>query len=110
MTGCIRNLCCLFRLRSLGQPFLAYHPGLLRETLAYNGCAELFQVCCVSLPYQYSLKYCSTYTVYKSFCGTPLLVFFSLVGTLETCNISVGRHCLSLRLPLRFFFSLCLFC
>ncbi|KAK2391762.1 rhamnogalacturonan I rhamnosyltransferase [Trifolium repens] len=31
------------KLRSLGQPFLAYHPGLLRETLAYNGCAELFQ-------------------------------------------------------------------
>ncbi|KAL9312807.1 hypothetical protein ACSQ67_018259 [Phaseolus vulgaris] len=31
------------RLRALGQPFLAFHPGLLRETLAYNGCAELFQ-------------------------------------------------------------------
>ncbi|WVZ18535.1 hypothetical protein V8G54_005857 [Vigna mungo] len=30
-------------LRALGQPFLAFHPGLLRETLAYNGCAELFQ-------------------------------------------------------------------
>ncbi|KAJ1385039.1 GDP-fucose protein O-fucosyltransferase [Sesbania bispinosa] len=31
------------KLRALGQPFLAFHPGLLRETLAYNGCAELFQ-------------------------------------------------------------------
>ncbi|CAL0326764.1 unnamed protein product [Lupinus luteus] len=31
------------KLRALGQPFLAYHPGLLRDTLAYNGCAELFQ-------------------------------------------------------------------
>ncbi|XP_061364070.1 protein EMBRYO SAC DEVELOPMENT ARREST 30 [Gastrolobium bilobum] len=31
------------KLRALGQPFLAFNPGLLRETLAYNGCAELFQ-------------------------------------------------------------------
>nr|XP_008360533.2 protein EMBRYO SAC DEVELOPMENT ARREST 30-like isoform X2 [Malus domestica] len=31
------------RLRAWGQPFLAYHPGLVRETLAYHGCAELFQ-------------------------------------------------------------------
>ncbi|KAK4838867.1 hypothetical protein QYF36_000644 [Acer negundo] len=31
------------RLRAWGQPFLAYHPGLLRDTLAYHGCAELFQ-------------------------------------------------------------------
>ncbi|KAE9590875.1 hypothetical protein Lal_00023025 [Lupinus albus] len=31
------------KLRALGQPFLAFHPGLLRDTLAYNGCAELFQ-------------------------------------------------------------------
>ncbi|KAH6800027.1 O-fucosyltransferase family protein [Perilla frutescens var. hirtella] len=31
------------RLRGSGQPFLAYHPGLKRETLAYHGCAELFQ-------------------------------------------------------------------
>ncbi|KAI5316494.1 hypothetical protein L3X38_036201 [Prunus dulcis] len=31
------------RLRAWGQPFLAFHPGLLRETLAYHGCAELFQ-------------------------------------------------------------------
>ncbi|GAB2287486.1 Protein EMBRYO SAC DEVELOPMENT ARREST 30 [Dionaea muscipula] len=31
------------RLRASGQPYLAYHPGLIRETLAYHGCAELFQ-------------------------------------------------------------------
>ncbi|GLT87427.1 hypothetical protein SLE2022_055120 [Rubroshorea leprosula] len=31
------------RLRTSGQPFLAYHPGLVRDTLAYHGCAELFQ-------------------------------------------------------------------
>ncbi|XP_077213513.1 protein EMBRYO SAC DEVELOPMENT ARREST 30-like [Tasmannia lanceolata] len=31
------------RLRSWGQPFLAFHPGLVRDTLAYHGCAELFQ-------------------------------------------------------------------
>ncbi|XP_010524989.1 PREDICTED: uncharacterized protein LOC104802875 [Tarenaya hassleriana] len=31
------------RLRGWGQPFLAYHPGLTRDTLAYHGCAELFQ-------------------------------------------------------------------
>lgn len=31
------------RLRGGGQPYIAYHPGLRRETLAYHGCAELFQ-------------------------------------------------------------------
>lgn len=31
------------RLRAAGQPYLAYHPGLVRDTLAYHGCAELFQ-------------------------------------------------------------------
>lgn len=31
------------RLRAAGQPYLAYHPGLKRDTLAYHGCAELFQ-------------------------------------------------------------------
>lgn len=31
------------RLRAWGQPFLAFHPGLTRDTLAYHGCAELFQ-------------------------------------------------------------------
>ncbi|KAJ7956951.1 O-fucosyltransferase family protein [Quillaja saponaria] len=31
------------RLRAWGQPFLVFHPGLVRDTLAYNGCAELFQ-------------------------------------------------------------------
>ncbi|KAF2306914.1 hypothetical protein GH714_022493 [Hevea brasiliensis] len=31
------------RLRAWGQPFLAFHPGLMRDTLAYHGCAELFQ-------------------------------------------------------------------
>ncbi|KAK6114932.1 hypothetical protein DH2020_007201 [Rehmannia glutinosa] len=30
-------------LRGSGQPYLAYHPGLKRDTLAYHGCAELFQ-------------------------------------------------------------------
>ncbi|KVI04110.1 GDP-fucose protein O-fucosyltransferase [Cynara cardunculus var. scolymus] len=33
----------LKRLRASGQPYLAYHPGLVRDTLAYQGCAELFQ-------------------------------------------------------------------
>lgn len=32
------------RLRASGQPYLAYHPGLVRDALAYHGCAELFQV------------------------------------------------------------------
>ncbi|GJX45947.1 embryo sac development arrest 30-like protein isoform X1 [Tanacetum coccineum] len=31
------------KLRSSGQPYLAYHPGLVRDTLAYQGCAEIFQ-------------------------------------------------------------------
>ncbi|CAL4948500.1 unnamed protein product [Urochloa decumbens] len=31
------------RLRASGRPYLAYHPGLLRDTLAFHGCAELFQ-------------------------------------------------------------------
>ncbi|KAL3504282.1 hypothetical protein ACH5RR_034123, partial [Cinchona calisaya] len=31
------------RLRAPGQPYLAYHPGLKRDTLAYHGCAEIFQ-------------------------------------------------------------------
>ncbi|PSR97960.1 GDP-fucose protein O-fucosyltransferase protein [Actinidia chinensis var. chinensis] len=31
------------RLRALGQPYLAFHPGLVRDMLAYHGCAELFQ-------------------------------------------------------------------
>ncbi|KAL4323856.1 hypothetical protein GQ457_11G014930 [Hibiscus cannabinus] len=29
------------RLQASGQPFLAYHLGLIRDTLAYHGCAEL---------------------------------------------------------------------
>ncbi|PWA62697.1 GDP-fucose protein O-fucosyltransferase [Artemisia annua] len=33
------------KLRSSGKPYLAYHPGLVRDTLAYQGCAELFQIC-----------------------------------------------------------------
>ncbi|POO00241.1 GDP-fucose protein O-fucosyltransferase [Trema orientale] len=31
------------RLRAWGQPFLVFHPGLIRDMLAYHGCAELFQ-------------------------------------------------------------------
>lgn len=31
------------RLRAWGQPYMAFHPGLVRDTLAYHGCAELFQ-------------------------------------------------------------------
>ncbi|KAJ6434106.1 hypothetical protein OIU84_017753 [Salix udensis] len=31
------------RLRASGQPILAFHPGLVRNILAYHGCAELFQ-------------------------------------------------------------------
>ncbi|KAI7724420.1 hypothetical protein M8C21_017263 [Ambrosia artemisiifolia] len=31
------------RLRASGQPYLAYHPGLVRDSLARKGCAELFQ-------------------------------------------------------------------
>ncbi|KAK8542919.1 hypothetical protein V6N12_015495 [Hibiscus sabdariffa] len=30
-------------LQASGQPFLAYHLGLIRDTLAYHGCAELYQ-------------------------------------------------------------------
>ncbi|WOL03300.1 hypothetical protein Cni_G12020 [Canna indica] len=30
------------RLRTTG-PYLSYHPGLVRDTLAFHGCAELFQ-------------------------------------------------------------------
>ncbi|XP_071692534.1 protein EMBRYO SAC DEVELOPMENT ARREST 30-like isoform X2 [Rutidosis leptorrhynchoides] len=33
----------LKRLRASGQPYLAYHPGLVRDSLAHQGCAELFQ-------------------------------------------------------------------
>ncbi|KAK9065184.1 hypothetical protein SSX86_016567 [Deinandra increscens subsp. villosa] len=33
----------LKRLRASGQPYLAYHPGLIRDALAYQGCADLFQ-------------------------------------------------------------------
>ncbi|KAJ3671597.1 hypothetical protein LUZ60_007676 [Juncus effusus] len=31
------------RLRVSNRPYLAYHPGLVRDSLAYHGCAELFQ-------------------------------------------------------------------
>ncbi|KAI0527498.1 hypothetical protein KFK09_003101 [Dendrobium nobile] len=31
------------RLRASGRPYLAFHPGLARDTLAFHGCAELFQ-------------------------------------------------------------------
>ncbi|KAK1319002.1 Uncharacterized protein QJS10_CPB04g00866 [Acorus calamus] len=31
------------RLRAMGQRYLAFHPGLVRDTLAFHGCAELFQ-------------------------------------------------------------------
>ncbi|KAF7816630.1 protein EMBRYO SAC DEVELOPMENT ARREST 30-like [Senna tora] len=31
------------KLRASGQPILVFHPGLLRDILAYHGCAELFQ-------------------------------------------------------------------
>lgn len=31
------------RLRAAGQPYLAFHPGLKRDSLAYHGCAEIFQ-------------------------------------------------------------------
>jgi len=31
------------RLRASGRPYLAYHPGLERDKLAFHGCAELFQ-------------------------------------------------------------------
>lgn len=31
------------RLRAWGQTYLAFHPGLVRDTLAYHGCSELFQ-------------------------------------------------------------------
>jgi hypothetical protein len=33
-----------FRLQALGQPYLAYHAGLERDSLAFHGCAERFQV------------------------------------------------------------------
>ncbi|XP_074562327.1 protein EMBRYO SAC DEVELOPMENT ARREST 30-like [Curcuma longa] len=31
------------RLRATGSPYLSYHPGLMRDVLAFHGCAELFQ-------------------------------------------------------------------
>ncbi|KAJ0977740.1 hypothetical protein J5N97_013214 [Dioscorea zingiberensis] len=31
------------RLRGSGRPYLVFHPGLVRDTLAFHGCAELFQ-------------------------------------------------------------------
>ncbi|KAF6146976.1 hypothetical protein GIB67_036695 [Kingdonia uniflora] len=31
------------RLQAWNQPYIAFHPGLMRDTLAYHGCAELFQ-------------------------------------------------------------------
>ncbi|KAM7515938.1 hypothetical protein LguiA_005521 [Lonicera macranthoides] len=31
------------RLQSSGQPYVAFHPGLMRDILAYHGCAEIFQ-------------------------------------------------------------------
>lgn len=31
------------RLQALGQPYLAYHSGLERDSLAFHGCAERFQ-------------------------------------------------------------------
>ncbi|KAG8095315.1 hypothetical protein GUJ93_ZPchr0012g19488 [Zizania palustris] len=31
------------RLHASGHPYLAYHSGLLRDTLAFHGCTELFQ-------------------------------------------------------------------
>lgn len=31
------------RLHAFGHPYIAYHPGLVRDTLAFHGCAELFQ-------------------------------------------------------------------
>ncbi|XP_068644465.1 protein EMBRYO SAC DEVELOPMENT ARREST 30-like [Aristolochia californica] len=31
------------RLRASSDPYLVFHPGLVRDTLAYHGCAELFQ-------------------------------------------------------------------
>lgn len=54
---------CLFvltshnsRLRASGRPYVAYHPGLLRDTLAFHGCAELFQVCMLTIiVFQYYL-------------------------------------------------------
>nr|KYP76461.1 DUF246 domain-containing protein At1g04910 [Cajanus cajan] len=32
-----------FKLRAPGRPFIAFDPGMTRESLAYHGCAELFQ-------------------------------------------------------------------
>lgn len=31
------------RLRAYGRPYLSYHPGLVKDRLAFQGCAELFQ-------------------------------------------------------------------
>ncbi|KAI0511321.1 hypothetical protein KFK09_011950 [Dendrobium nobile] len=31
------------RLRASGRPYLAFHPGLTRDVLAFHGCSELFQ-------------------------------------------------------------------
>lgn len=37
--------CHNYRLRAPSRPFIAFDPGMTRESLAYHGCAELFQVC-----------------------------------------------------------------
>ncbi|TXG66355.1 hypothetical protein EZV62_007630 [Acer yangbiense] len=50
------------RLRAWGQPFLAYHPGLLRDTLAYHGCAELFQYSVEDSATEYLRENESTYS------------------------------------------------
>jgi hypothetical protein len=33
-----------YRLRAPSRPFIAFDPGMTWESLAYHGCAELFQV------------------------------------------------------------------
>ncbi|KAI8528739.1 hypothetical protein RHMOL_Rhmol12G0170500 [Rhododendron molle] len=41
----VEEFCSLDWLRALGQPYLAFNPGLVRDTSAYHGCAELFLRC-----------------------------------------------------------------
>lgn len=48
------------RLRAPGRPFIAFDPGMTRESLAYHGCAELFQVydsICYNCPLNLSCSY-----------------------------------------------------
>lgn len=82
----------LHRLRAAGQPYLAYHPGLVRDTLAYHGCAELFQVCIdISLKWSY---YCVTHFLHWFLLGEwhwkRRITIYCFFRTLSVVHISAS--------------------